>query len=217
MIINFYELLVSGDMLRLLLSILVGGLIGMEREMRDKAAGFRTMMLICTGATLFTTFSIKIAVNSDPARIAANIVSGIGFLGAGVIIQQGGQIKGLTTASTIWLVSALGVGIGVGYWSFVLYATAIILVILWGFPWLERKMENLHEVRTYELTVPNDPARYARLEGLWEEYQLRVLSRKINKEGEERVCVWRVGGRPKQHEAIVSFLLNEADVQRMRY
>ena len=217
MAMDYTELLASGDMVRLLLSILVGGLIGMEREMRDKAAGFRTMMLICTGATLFTTFSIRIAVNSDPARIAANIVSGIGFLGAGVIIQQGGQIKGLTTASTIWLVSALGVGIGVGYWSFVLYAMAIILVVLWGFPWLERKMENLHEVRTYELTVPNDPALYARLDGLWGEYKLRVLSRKINKEGEERVCVWRVGGRPHQHQAVLAVLLNDADVHRLHY
>lgn len=175
------------------------------------------MMLICTGATLFTTFSIKIAANSDPARIAANVVSGIGFLGAGVIIQQGGQIKGLTTASTIWLVAALGVGIGVGYWSFVLYATAVILVVLWGFPWVERRMENAHETRTYQLTIPNKPAKHLQLDALWDEYKLRVISKRIYKEGEERVCEWRVGGRPKQHEAVVAILLNDADVHRLRY
>jgi putative Mg2+ transporter-C (MgtC) family protein len=205
------------DLIRLVLAMLVGGLIGMERELRDKAAGFRTMMLICTGATLFTTFSIEIAGASDPARIAANIVSGIGFLGAGVIIQQGGQIKGLTTASTIWLVAALGMGIGAGYWTFVIYATAIILVILWGFPWLERRMEGLSETRTYEVTIANDPAKYAALDGLWKDHRLRVISHKVNKDGAQRICIWRVSGRPKRQDAVLNLLLADEDVLRVAY
>ena len=213
----FQQLIASGNIQRVLLAILVGGLIGMERELRDKAAGFRTMILICTGATLFTTFSIGIADHSDPARIAAQIVSGIGFLGAGVIIQQSGQIKGLTTASTIWLVAALGMGIGAGYWNFVLVATAIILVVLWGFPWLERGLEAMSEVRTYEITIPNDPDCYAQVDDLWKEYRLRVISRKIHKEGEERVCTWRVIGKPGNHKAVVVILLNNADVRRLFY
>jgi putative Mg2+ transporter-C (MgtC) family protein len=211
------ELIAAGNIQRVLLAILVGGLIGMERELRDKAAGFRTMILICTGANLFTTFSIGIADNSDPARIAAQIVSGIGFLGAGVIIQQSGQIKGLTTASTIWLVAALGMGIGAGYWDFVLYATVIILVVLWGFPLLERLLESVSEVQTYEITIPNDPTIYARVDDLWEEYNLKVFSRKINKEGNERVCTWRVVGKPVNHRAVLAILLNNADVRRLKH
>lgn len=218
MALVFQQLIASGYIQRVLLAILVGGLIGMERELRDKAAGFRTMILICTGATLFTTFSIGIATDlSDPARIAAQIVSGIGFLGAGVIIQQSGQIKGLTTASTIWLVAALGMGIGAGYWNFVLYATAIILVVLWLFPWLERWLEAVSEVRTYEITIPNDPDCYARVDDLWKEYRLRVISRKINKEVDQRVCTWRVSGKPGRHKAVLAILLNNADVHRLRY
>lgn len=214
----FQEMIASGNIQRVLLAILVGGLIGMERELRDKAAGFRTMILICTGATLFTTFSIGIATDlSDPARIAAQIVSGIGFLGAGVIIQQSGQIKGLTTASTIWLVAALGMGIGAGYWNFILYATGIILVVLWGFPWLERMLEAVSEVQTYEITIPNDPTCYAKVDGLWKEYKLRVFSRKINKEDDERVCTWRVIGKPVNHQAVLAILLNNADVRRLRH
>ncbi|MDX9865368.1 MAG: MgtC/SapB family protein [Anaerolineaceae bacterium] len=217
MVLVFQQMLESGNIQRLLVSILVGGLIGMERELRDKAAGFRTMILICTGANLFTVFSIGMAENSDPTRIAANIVSGIGFLGAGVIIQQSGQIKGLTTATTIWLVAALGMGIGAGYSYFVLYATVIILVVLWGFPWLERWMEAVSEVRTYQITIPNNPESYAQVDDLWKEYNLQVFSRKTHKEGDERVCTWRVTGRPSKHEAVVAILLNNADVHELSY
>jgi putative Mg2+ transporter-C (MgtC) family protein len=214
----FQQMMASGNIQRVLLAIVVGGLIGMERELRDKDAGFRTMILICTGATLFTTFSIGIATElSDPARIAAQIVSGIGFLGAGVILQDKGKIKGLTTASTIWLTAALGMGIGAGYWNYVLYATAIILVVLWGFPWLERGLEAMSEVRTYEITIPNDPDCYAQVDDLWKEYTLRVFSRKTHKEGEERVCTWRVIGKPGNHKAVVAILLNNADVRRLYY
>lgn len=216
MTFSLYELLVSGNLERLLLAVLVGGLIGIERELRDKAAGFRTMILICTGATLFTVFSIDIAGEFDPARIAANIVSGIGFLGAGVIIQQGGQIKGLTTASTIWLVAALGMGIGAGYWIFVIYATIVILVVLWGFPLFERWLESLSETRTYEITIPNEAACYAQMDALWKEYRLRVISRKVSKEGNERICTWKVFGKPAKHQAVLTILLNNADVRRLR-
>lgn len=204
-------------LLRLVLAMIVGGLIGMEREVRDKDAGFRTMMLICTGATLFTIFSAHIAGDSDPARIAANIVSGIGFLGAGVIIQQSGQIKGLTTASTIWLVAALGMGIGAGYWAFVLYATGIILVILWAFPFVERWLEQLSETRNYAVTIINDAQKYEQLDALWKQHKLRVLVRKIRKDGDQRICRWKVVGRPKRQDAVLDLLLADEDVLRVEY
>ena len=84
------------DVIKLLLAVLVGGVVGAEREFRDKAAGFGTIILICVGATLFSIFSLKLGSDRDPVRIAANIVSGVGFLGAGVILQAGGRILGIT-------------------------------------------------------------------------------------------------------------------------
>jgi putative Mg2+ transporter-C (MgtC) family protein len=98
------------DVVKIILAVAAGGLIGLEREFRDKAAGFRTLIFICMGAALFTIFSARLAGTNDPTRIAANIVSGVGFLGAGVILREGGRVIGLTTAATIWLTAALGIG-----------------------------------------------------------------------------------------------------------
>ena len=96
----------------MLLAMLIGGLIGAEREFRDKAAGFRTIIFICVGSTMFTILSAKIGGAQDPSRIAASIVTGVGFIGAGAILQERERVIGLTTASTIWIAAALGMGIG---------------------------------------------------------------------------------------------------------
>src|SRR5512138_2976902 len=122
------------DILKICLALVAGGLIGIEREFRDKAAGFRTLIFICVGAALFTIFSTKLAGDRDPTRIAANIVSGVGFLGAGVILRDGGRVIGLTTAATIWLTAALGMGIGGGEYLLVAIGVVITLVVLWVFP-----------------------------------------------------------------------------------
>ena len=118
--------------LRLLFALLVGGLIGIEREIKDKPAGMRTNMLMCTGSCLLMILSIEVAryggPPSDPGRIAAQVVTGVGFLGAGTIIRSGLSITGLTTAATIWLVSALGLVIGTG--NFILGGVSAILIII---------------------------------------------------------------------------------------
>src|SRR3954470_24605244 len=116
-------------LIKLLLVILVGGLIGAEREYRSKSAGFRTMILICLGSFLFTTFSKMVTVDS-PDRIASNIVTGIGFLGAGVIFKSDNRVNGITTAATIWAVAAMGMGIADGLYGLVGVATVIVLSAL---------------------------------------------------------------------------------------
>jgi putative Mg2+ transporter-C (MgtC) family protein len=122
------------EVLKLLLAMIVGGLTGAEREFRDKSAGFRTILLITVGSTLFTIFSLGIGVETNPTRIAANIVTGIGFLGAGAILREGHRVTGLTTAATIWLAAALGMGIGAGKYALTGIATVLTLVVLWFFP-----------------------------------------------------------------------------------
>lgn len=106
---------------KVVLAILCGGAIGLERELKHKPAGLRTNILICLGAVLFTTLSVLISVTaqpghpSDPARIAAQVVTGVGFLGGGMIMQSAGSVTGLTSAATVWVVAAIGVCIGLGY------------------------------------------------------------------------------------------------------
>src|SRR5512133_3601325 len=131
------------NLLKLLLALLVGGLIGMEREFRDKAAGFRTMICICLGATLFTILSSLLGQPDDVTRIASEIVTGVGFLGAGAILRgPAGSVTGLTTAATIWLVAALGMAIGGGAYLLALATTAAVLLVLWVFPLLEARIDN---------------------------------------------------------------------------
>jgi putative Mg2+ transporter-C (MgtC) family protein len=118
--------------LRLLLAAALGALIGYQRERAKKAAGVRTHTLICTGAALFTAASMYgFGIGADPARIAAGIVAGIGFIGAGVIFhRQGGIVEGLTTAATIWAVAAIGLAVGAGLYIISAVTTAIVLAIL---------------------------------------------------------------------------------------
>ena len=118
--------------LRLLLATALGAAIGYQRERADKPAGLRTHILISTGAALFTIASIYgFGVGADPSRIAAGIVAGIGFLGAGAIIRRGeGIVEGLTTAATIWAVAAIGVTAGAGLYLVSVVTAAIVLIIL---------------------------------------------------------------------------------------
>ena len=126
---------------RLGLALLLGGLIGLEREFRDKSAGFRTLTLISIGSCMFTIVSFLITSNQDD-RIAANIVTGIGFLGAGVIFKSDKGVNGLTTAASIWVVAALGMGAGAGYYALSAFTCLGILIILVVFnpveDWLDR-------------------------------------------------------------------------------
>jgi len=130
----------SREIARLALAAVLGGAVGLEREFREREAGLRTHLLVAMGAALFTIVSAfgfhdvltqnRLAV-LDPSRIAAQIVSGIGFLGAGAIIRQGFSIRGLTTAATLWVVAAIGMASGAGLYSLAVSATVVALLALW--------------------------------------------------------------------------------------
>ena len=116
-------------MLRLVGACLLGGAVGYQREVHGRPAGLRTHILVCVGATLFTITSIMFGRGSEPSRVAANIVTGIGFLGAGTIIRQGSTVRGLTTAASLWSVAAIGLAVGMGGQMYVLAGTAAVLVL----------------------------------------------------------------------------------------
>lgn len=132
--------------IRILLSAVLSGLIGFEREIKEHEAGLRTHILVSVGSTLFMLTSINIgfiyahAGRVDPSRIAAGVVTGIGFLGAGAIIRYGGSIRGLTTAASIWAAAAIGLAVGTGmYWASVVTAFVVLTVLVLSR--LEEKME----------------------------------------------------------------------------
>ena len=119
-------------LLRLLLAAALGGMIGLEREHSGKPAGFRTNMLICLGAALITevSFSVAFTASGDPGRIAAQIVSGIGFLGAGCILHARGAVFGLTTAATLWVVAAIGMAVGARNYMAAVIGSALVMLAL---------------------------------------------------------------------------------------
>ncbi len=141
---------------RLSIAALLGGALGLEREYRDKDAGFRTMILIALGAALFTVAAFEIGSDLgqyvDPTRIISYVVAGVGFLGAGVIAKDGLSIKGLTTASTIWVSAALGVMSGSGMFLNATVAAAIGLFTLLVLPYFERRIDYRKKTHKYEIS-----------------------------------------------------------------
>ena len=146
--------------LKLLMAMVCGGAIGFERELSRKAAGLRTNVLICIGAALFTIVSRHIgggAPYTDPARLVAQVVTGIGFLGAGVILQSRGSITGLTTAATIFVVGAIGITIGDGMFGIALVSTVLIIIVLVALRRVERRIIRRQRLFHYTLRT-DDPA-----------------------------------------------------------
>lgn len=140
----------SEILLRLGLACLLGGIVGLERERNKQPAGLRTHILVCIGATLVMLCNIFIfekykgVANIDPARLGAQVISGIGFLGAGTIIKEGLSIRGLTTAASLWVVACLGIAIGLGFYPGAIISTSFILVVLMFFS----KFEYLFNIKT---------------------------------------------------------------------
>ena len=149
----------GGTLARLAVATALGAAIGLERELDEKAAGLRTHMLVAAGSALFTLISAygfsefigHDRVSFDPSRIAAQIVTGIGFLGAGVIFRSGFNVRGLTTAASLWLVAAIGMAAGAGYWQGAVIGTAIGVVALRPLEWLKRF--TLPKQRESQMTV----------------------------------------------------------------
>ncbi len=123
---------VGESAIRLVLAMVLGGVIGWQRESADKPAGFRTHILVCVGAALYTLVSAVgfFGTGADPARVASNVVVGIGFLGAGTIWRTGVTVQGLTTAASLWTVAAIGVAAGIGYYVGAIFTTVIVVAVL---------------------------------------------------------------------------------------
>ena len=210
-------MILTEDLIRLLLAVAAGGLIGLEREFRDKAAGFRTLIFICTGAALFTILSHQLGGVNDPVRIAANIVTGVGFLGAGVILREGGKVIGLTTAATIWLTAAAGMAIGGGQYLLGAAVVVVALVVLWLFPFLEHRVDNTREDRTYEVTLKADASQVAAIEALFKASGLRVYDHHQVKSRDQLTCIWMASGGPKKHAQVMRQLVDDPNVLEFKF
>jgi Uncharacterized membrane protein len=174
----------SEIVMRILVALIMGGVIGLERQYHDKPAGFATNTLICVGSTVFAMLSILSAyyLGGDPARIAAQIVAGVGFLGAGSILRDGNKISGLTTAAGIWLVAAVGMAIGYGHYFIASIATASVLIL----QLFVRKMMNTFDyVQLYDsLTIKCSPKWeiVEKIKSVFKNNEAEIIKDEIHKE-----------------------------------
>ncbi|SFG60869.1 MgtC/SapB family protein [Pedobacter insulae] len=196
---------------KFLMTTLLCGLIGTEREFRGKQAGLKTMIMIGLGSTLFTVLSIKIGLGSQD-RIASNIVTGIGFLGAGVIFKEENRVKGLTTACVIWIVAAIGMAVGGGYYVQSIGVTAVVLAALLIFPFVESFVEHHHTQRTYRIVKKYEN------ESLdsYEDY-IRTSRLKLHRGKQELADgiitgSWTAVGSPKNHKKFVDKMLRDKKI-----
>jgi putative Mg2+ transporter-C (MgtC) family protein len=177
----------GGVLARVVVAAALGGLIGLERELDEKSAGLRTHILVALGSALFTIVSAfgfrefltsgQAIVRADPARIAAQVVTGIGFIGAGVIFRQGLSVRGLTTAASLWLVAAIGMAAGAGYWQGAVVATAAGLVSLRPLEWLKDRLLPRRARRALELELGEDAPTAPVVEALEQHAQVGRLAR----------------------------------------
>ncbi len=192
------------EITKLVVAMFVGAVIGTEREYKSKAAGFRTVILITVGSTLFTIISNLI---SNDGRIASNIVTGIGFLGAGAIFREGMNVKGLTTATTIWISAAIGMAIGIGKYEFAFAALIIVMLVLLSFTWIQKLIERKNKIETYTISfVKSNEFNYNNLIKIIQEYHLTSSITKKIKTQSMHTCIFSVQGTLENHEKLIQAL-----------
>lgn len=222
------ETLRLGLLGRLVLAAGLGGLIGLEREIRGKPAGLRTNLLICMGATLLTDVSISVAGMGggiaspngavgvgDPGRIAAQIVSGIGFLGAGTILQARGSITGLTTAATIWVVAAIGMAVGARAYVEAIGSAVLVGVSLVALARVEDDLIRRRRAQRYSMTLDPAPDLLGMVEAAFRDQGLKIETESIEKTADTFEAVFEVSGPLHRHGPVVRTLAAEPGVRRM--
>jgi putative Mg2+ transporter-C (MgtC) family protein len=202
--------------IRILVSFVVGTLIGFEREYRSKAAGLRTMIMICLGSTIFTIMSLIIDPGSKD-RIASTIVTGIGFLGAGIIFKDGLTVTGLTTASTAWITAALGMAIGVGEYFVALLSAVVVLIVLSLMERLQLLIEQLHQVRSYKINIKTSSTFAPSMEIELKKRKIEFRRKRELKEVDSYLLLYDISGNEKKLDAFNDFLKYHPEVEWFQY
>ena len=199
---------------KLALAVVLGGAIGLEREIKGKPTGLRTNILICVGSALLSDISVRIGIMDngtrfgDPGRIAAQIVSGIGFLGAGTIMQARGTVTGLTSAATIWVVAAIGMALGGGAYIEALGATLLVMLVLWGLGRLEGLVARRATRSRLAIHARPEPTALDDLEALVRRAGLEVERWSSRRENVDLVIECDLRGPKRLHDEVMLGLLH---------
>lgn len=211
---EIFNVNIGEEILQLSMAVLYGAIIGFEREYRSKAAGFRTITMITLGATLFTVLSFQIGTEGSHDRIAANVVMGIGFLGAGVIFKDGFSISGLTTSATIWVSAAMGMALGIKEYAVATATLVLAIVVLALFEKIQDLIDKYHQARVYKISFHADFSDHQM--AVEEELKRSKLKYKIKKSWRSKEEVnfqYVVSGKSREVDAFTNYLMHSRDVK----
>ncbi len=213
------EDLLSKTLVRLTLAAVLGGIIGLERELKRKPAGLRTNIFICFGSAMFTILSTELAKEfgiGDHTRIAAQIIPGIGFIGAGSILHDKGGVSGLTTAATIFVVASVGMAAGGGLYIPAIFATMLIYLALHLLGILERNL-NLKPLTMIYTIVSDKTANdlVAEVNSIMEDQGKEMQAMHLSRAGENEKLVFRVEGTRHEHKQLMDGLRQASDVSHL--
>ena len=208
-------------LLKLLLAVVFGGLIGLEREIHGKPAGLRTNILICVGSALLMDLSINIGVQDgtrfgDPARLAAQVISGIGFLGAGTIMQARGAVIGLTTAATLWVVAAIGLTVGAGHYLEAAGAAALVGVVLSGLGAVEKRLLQTRRIVGATIRAAKGTP-FEEIDQVLTAIGIQVQSKQIFDHPEDRTFEVKLAARSRQLDLATSALMRRHDILSVQF
>ncbi|HTB52880.1 MAG TPA: MgtC/SapB family protein [Ferruginibacter sp.] len=205
------------DIAKLFAALIAGSLIGAEREYHSKSAGLRTIALICVGSTIFTILSFKMGVIPNQDRFAANIITGIGFLGAGVIFKEENRVTGLTTAAIIWIAAAIGVAIGAGEYAVAFAGLVITVGVQQFFLILQTRIDAINQMRNYTIMCKFQDQTLQHYEEIFEKFDLVVYRGKQSLNANIIKGEWQLEGSKECHEKCVSFLLKDKEILELEF
>ncbi len=198
--------LTTTQIIQIVAAFLAGGLLGLEREYYSKPAGFRTMILICVGSCLFTILSVSFATNPD--RIAANIITGIGFIGAGVVFKADNNVRGITSAATIWMAASIGMCIGLQYYVLAMVVVLMVLGVLILLTKLEEAFDNLHQVKQYNIRFKAYEFSVEELEKELDKIGVYYVRYKLTKQLDEVIADYKIEAAQLKREKVNQFLIS---------
>ncbi len=195
-------------LVRLLLAAFLGGVIGLERELKHRPAGLRTNMFICFGAAMFTLLSVALSQGPDPTRIASQIIPGIGFIGAGSILHARGLVSGLTTAATLFVVASVGMAVGAGLYVTAIFATLVVLLVLFSLGRIEDVFNLKIMIFSYEAAGPNSDDVIAEINRLLEEEHRMMDNVQIARTPQHYRVQFTVNGTYREEKRLLEGMQN---------
>lgn len=198
--------------LKVALSLLMGAVIGLEREYKRKAAGMRTMTLICVSSAVFTILSVELGYPNSPDRVASNILTGVGFIGAGVIFKGEFAIDGITTAASIWIAAAIGMAIGMNEYWLALFTLAGAIAVLIALEYTERYIARINDKRVYCIQLNEPEMSYLELEKYFDSQKLKYKRMMIVRKENRTEVNYAIHGRREQMEALNMYLHQSREI-----